>query len=202
MVAMKITKIEAQIKRPGRYSVFVDDKFAFGISELGLIDSGLRSGQEISSQELEQLKDQAQTDKIYNQVLGLIARRPRSRWEIEHYLKRKNIVPECERTVLSRLEERGLVNDEDFARRWVDSRRLLKNTSQRKLAMELKQKRVANEIIQKILAEDETDEVAVIKAEIIKKRRLSRYQDEQKLIAYLARQGYKYDDIKSALAGD
>ena len=38
-------------------------------------------------------------------------------------------------------------------------------------------------------------------AKMIAKKR-SRYPDEQKLIAYLLRQGFAYDDIRAALAGD
>ena len=35
---------------------------------------------------------------------------------------------------------------------------------------------------------------------IEKKQHLSRYQDQQKFIAYLARQGFSYDEIKRALS--
>ncbi len=84
---MKVTKIEQQAKTKGRYSVFIDDKFAFGISELGLINVGLKIGQELSEDEVEQLKNEAKLDKLFNQVLALIMRRPRSQWEIENYLK-------------------------------------------------------------------------------------------------------------------
>lgn len=196
---MNITKIEAQIKTPGRYSVFVDGQFAFGISELGLINSGLRIGQELLNDELESLKDQAKTDKVYNQTLSLIMRRPRSKWEIESYLKRKGHGQAMRVEIINMLSEKNFVDDEDFARRWIESRRLLKNTSRRKLTMELKQKRVPDEIIDAVLTEDDTDEVQVIKAEIAKKRRTSRYRDDTKLMQYLARQGYRYDDIKKAL---
>lgn len=199
---MKISKIEAQVKNKGRYSVFVDGKFSFGVSELGLIDSGLRIGQEVTSGELEKLKDQAKTDKIYNQTLMLVARRPRSEWEIDDYLKRKGHEPEIRSEILNKLSIKGFIDDEDFAKRWVDSRRLLKNISQRKLRVELKQKRIDDAIIDQVLSEDDADELEVIKAEIAKKRRQTRYQDNQKLIAYLARQGYNYGDIKSALQDD
>lgn len=49
------------------------------------------------------------------------------------------------------------------------------------------------------LAEDETDERQVLRELIAKKRKTSRYQDDQ-LIAYLARQGFAYDDIKAAIS--
>ena len=53
-----------------------------------------------------------------------------------------------------------------------------------------------------VLAEDKVDEFEVLKAEVEKKRRQPKYQDDLKLMQYLARQGYTYDDIKRALADD
>lgn len=197
---MKITKIETQVKTRGRYSVYVDDSFAFGISELGLIETGLRIGQEIDQGGLAELKKQAATDKIYNLTLSLIVRRPRSRWEIQDYLKRKSVDPVAAEKIMSLLEEKGFIDDENFARRWVDNRRLLKSVSRLKLKSELKAKRISDEIITKTLSEDETDEFEVLKQEIDKKRRQTKYKDDLKLMQYLARQGYRYDDIKRALA--
>jgi regulatory protein len=199
---VKITKIEAQVKTRGRYSVFIDEKFSFGISEDGLLALGLKIGRELSPQEIEGLKETAQTDKLYNMTLGLIARRPRSQWEIVDYLKRKKADPGASEEIIARLSERGYIDDEDFARRWVESRRLLKPISKRKLQMELKTKRINDEVITKVLDEDDSDELEVLQAEVDKKRRQSRYKDDEKLMQYLARQGYSYVDIKRVLSGD
>lgn len=196
---MKITKIEAQVKTRGRYSIFVEDKFAFGLSELALINSGIKVGLEITPAQLAKYKEESDIDKIYGRTLDLLARRPRSEWEITDYLKRKNQTPEQVSEILNRLSNSGYINDEDFARRWVDSRRLLKSTSKRKLNLELKQKRISDEIINKVLAEDETDELEVLKKIIAKKRTQTRYKDNQKLMQYLIRQGFNYSDIKQAL---
>lgn len=199
---MIITKIEAQVKTRGRYSVFVDDIFEFGISELGLIHTGIHIGQELSELDLIVLKNKAQTDKIYNLALGLIARRPRSKWELEDYLKRKDVIEPEAAEIISRLDSNGYINDEDFARRWVESRRLLKPISKRKLSLELRTKRIKDDVIKKILSEDETNELEVLKQEIARKRHQTRYQDNLKLMRYLSRQGYGYDLIKQALSSD
>lgn len=199
---MKITKIEAQVKTRGRYSVFVDGKFAFGMSELGLIESGLKAGQEYSKEELEKLKDEANTDKIYNMALGLIARRPRSKWEIENYLRRKEMDLVSSQAIITKMESKGFIDDFDFSKRWVENRRLLKPTSKRKLELELRAKRVKGDVIKRVLDEDEVDEFNVLLQEVEKKRRQTRYRDNDKLMQYLARQGYSYEDIKRALAGD
>ena len=197
---MRITKIEQQVKDKNRYSIFIDGKFAFGLSELALINSGLRNNQELTKIELEKFKEDARTDKIYNQTLNLIARRPRSQWEIEDYLKRKGLTAEESVSILNMLKERGYINDLDFSTRWVESRRLLKQMSKRKLSLELRQKRISDEIIQQVLNEDEANEQEVLRELILKKSQQTRYKDRQKLIAYLARQGFNYDDIKQVIS--
>ncbi|MDB5163498.1 MAG: regulatory protein RecX [Candidatus Saccharibacteria bacterium] len=196
---MKITAIKQQVRRTDRYSIFVDDKYSFALSELGLINSRLAVGQEYSETELANLLGDAEFDKAYGRVLDLIARRKRSEWEIRDYLKRKDYQPPLIEQVLNRLRQAGFVNDADFARAWVNNRRLLKATSKRRLQQELRQKRLSDEVIAQALEEDQTDERDVLKELVAKKRQQTRYQDDLKLMQYLSRQGYNYADIKSAM---
>ncbi len=197
---MKITKIEPQAKTKGRYSIFVDDKFAFGISEGGLISNKLSIGQELTARQLDELKNTAKTDKIYNLALSLIMRRPRSLYEIEDYLRRKSVEPPDATHIIENLKQKGFIDDLDFAKRWVENRRLLKSTSKRKLEYELKQKRVDDSIIKQVLTEDETTDSQTLQQLVSQKRQQSRYQDNEKLMRYLAGQGYNYQDIKEALS--
>lgn len=199
---MKITDIKQQVKRKDRYSIFVDGKYSFALSENGLLGAGIKLSQELSKQELDRLKDTAAEDKGVYRALDLISRRPRSEGEIRDYLKRKKYAPEEIEKILNALSKKGYIDDEDFARRWVESRRLLKSTSCRKLQLELRQKKVNAETIDKILSEDDTDEVETIKELVAKKRSFMRYQDDQKLMQFLARQGFNYADIKQALSDD
>ena len=196
---VKITDIKAQVKTPGRYSIFVDGKFSFGLSEGALLDAGVRVGQELSAPQLAELKQTAQNDKAYNRALGLLARRPRSEWEMRDYLKRKDYDQALIDATVTRLRDGGWLDDADFAKRWVENRRLLKSTSRRRLQQELKAKRVSDDIISMVLAEDDTDEKQVLQELILRKRKQSRYQEPDKLMAYLLRQGYNYGDIKDAL---
>lgn len=194
---MKITDIRQQVKRVGRYSIYVDEKFAFGVNESQLLHLGLFKGKEITDDELAELKQESEIGKVFDRTLNLLSIRPRSEWELRDYLKRKSQSPALIDEILNRLSKLGYVNDSSFAKRWVDNRRLLKSISSLKLRAELKQKRIANEIIDKVLADNKVDEVEVIR-EIIE-RKAKRYPDQQKLMQYLARQGFRYDDIKSAL---
>ncbi len=196
---MKITAIKTQVKREGRYSIFVDGAYAFSLSAEGLLQAGYVPGQELSQTELTEAKSKSQEDKAYALTLAYVARRMRSEGELWEYWRRKGYDDGFGRTVLPKLKRQGLVDDAEFARRWVENRRLLKATSTKKLRLELRQKRIADDIIRTALAEDETDERQVLRDLIAKKRRQTRYQDNQKLIAYLARQGFNYDDIRAIM---
>lgn len=196
---MRITDIKQQIKRQGRYSIFVDGKYSFSLSEVELMKSGIRIGREYAKTELNDLHKTAVLDKAYMRSLDLLSRRARSEWEIRDYLRRKEYEAEVIETIVNRLTNAGYIDDYVFAKSWVENRHLLKSISRRKLQLELKQKRIADDIINQTLDEDETSDVATLKTLIAKKRNQSRYQDDQKLIAFLSRQGYRYDDIKQAL---
>lgn len=198
---MLVTAIQQQVKRAGRYSVFVDGKYAFSLSADALLSSGLTQGQELSKKELTEWRKASQDDKAFNLVLAYVARRMRSEGELRDYFRRKAYAPELAEQLLKKLRDLRFVDDEDFARRWVENRRLLKPTSTKKLRLELRQKHIADDIIRKILAEDEANERDVLKELVERKRKQTRYQDDQKLVAYLARKGFNYDDIKTVLQG-
>lgn len=195
---MQITAIKQQVKRSDRYSVYVDGKYAFSLSEGALIEQGLASGQELEPARLKELKQASGLDKAYGNALRYVVMRPRSEWELQDYFRRKGIDQDAASVITERLKNLNLLDDLAFAQAWLANRRLLKSTSKRRLRLELKQKHVAEEIIAQVLEEDEADERAVLRDLIAKKR--GRYPDRQKLMQYLARQGFSYDDIKSALS--
>lgn len=177
--------------------MFVDGTFVFGLSETGLLDSGLASGQEVNEAQLAELKKAAGLDKAYGNALRYAALRPRSEWELRTYLQRKGIDQPAAQHIMQSLRRAGLLDDLAFARAWVQHHRLLKSASKRKLRLELKQKHVDEETIHQVLAEETTDDRTALSELVAKKR--TRYPDQQKFMQYLARQGFGYDDIKSVL---
>ncbi len=100
--------------------------------------------------------------------------------------------------VFDRLVEKCYIDDEKFARWWVENRNQTKGTSLRKLSSELAAKGIDRSIIEATLAESDRSDDSELAKIIAKKRH--KYPDEQKLMHYLARQGFGYDDITSALS--
>jgi regulatory protein len=207
---MKITAITTQARDKNRVNVSVDGKYCFSLDILQVADLGIRVGKEYTEAELTVLEEESQFGKLYTRALEYSLVRPRSQREIRDYLYRKTrdsrtkdgrvkkgVSPALTERVFERLVGKGYVDDEKFARFWIENRNLRKGSSHRKLAAELSAKGVERTVIEQLLeTSDRSDEDELQK--IIAKKR-ARYDDDQKFMAYLARQGFSYDDIKSAL---
>ena len=99
------------------------------------------------------------------------------------------------------MEELGLVNDEDFAKRYAAELLHRKGFASRRAQYELLQKGISKEIIAQVIEELEPEPVEKIK-EMIEKKYLRCLQDEKgyrRAVNGLQRLGYDYEDIKRAI---
>lgn len=207
---MKITALKTQVRDKNRVNVSIDGKYRLSLDMLQLAEMGLRTGQEISEEELIKLEEESQFGKLYTRSLEYALTRPRSLREIKDYLYRKTrdtrtkqgavrkgVSVALTERVFDRLLSKGYLDDEKFARFWVENRNIRKGSSIRKLQSELSAKGVTREIIDSVIEGSERSDAEEILKIIAKKAQ--RYDDQQKLVAYLARQGFRYDDIQEAL---
>lgn len=207
---MKITGISEQKKDKNRINVMVDGVYRFSLDIAQYGELGIRIGKEYTDDELIELETESQFGKVYARALEYCLMRPHSTREVGDYLYRKTrdtrtktggikkgVSSDITDRVLKRLQNRGYVDDEKFARFWIENRNLKKGVSRRKLQAELRAKGVDGQIIERELAATERGDESEIQKIIAKKR--PRYSDDQKLMQYLARQGFSYDDIKQAL---
>ncbi|MDD6865190.1 MAG: recombination regulator RecX, partial [Lactobacillus sp.] len=63
----KISKIEAQ-KRPGRYNIYLDGKYAFSVAESVLIKYRLMKGMELDQSQLKAMTNDDEIAKAYNKM--------------------------------------------------------------------------------------------------------------------------------------
>lgn len=211
---MKITNLSAQTKNPSRVNVFVDGKYRFSLDVYQVADLKIRVGSDYTEEELLSLEDESSFGKLYARSLEYSMVRPRSLREMRDYLYRKTretkyktrkgeikerpgIPQEIADRVFDRLIEKGYVSDEKFARFWIENRNLRKGISRRKLQAELAAKGVPRQLVDQLLGDSDRSDRSELRKIIAKKA--SRYPDRQKFIAYLARQGFRYDDITSEL---
>ena len=191
---MKVTDLKEQKNSTDRYSVYVDGKYSFSITTDDLLSAKLRVGYELSEAQVDAFKQQSSDSLLMARAYEKCMRRPHSEREIRDYLRTKKAGDELTEEIIAKCYKHNLLNDEYFAERWVEHRRRA-NKSNRFIKSELFKKGVDQSIIDTVL--DEPDD-SQLTQQIEKKR--SKYETEEKLIAYLQRQGFSYGDIKSALS--
>jgi regulatory protein len=193
-----VSDIQLQKKDSSRYSVYVDDKYVFGLDGLELSASNLRVGLTLSPAEVEDWQSRSSEGKAYNAAVRYLSYRRRSRTEVQQYLKDKEYDLATSELTLERLDDLGLINDNAFAAAWISDRMRLKPRSRMRLVAELREKGIAAEVIEESLSVLSRDDLLeALRGIIAKKRR--RYATEAKLIQYLGTLGYSYDLIKKAI---
>jgi len=199
----RITDLKPQSRRTDRYNLYLDGSYKFPVSANTVLAAGLHVGLEISQEELLRVQEAAEVGNAHDKALSFLDLRRRSTKEIRDYLRRKEFDSQVIQAVIDRLTRAGLLNDEEFARAWVRDRFLLKPKSKRALSAELFAKGIPRDVADRVLAElDGEDELSALKDSIARKLRQTRYatrENDDKLIAALAREGHKYSDIKSCL---
>lgn len=196
----KITKIESQKKRAGRVNVYVDEEFAFGLPEKLLIDFDIYKGKEVSQAEIERYKAGNDLSKCLDKAYRFLSYRPRSEKEIRDKLIEKYPDTLVEEAV-AKLKDYNFVNDDEFARMWVNSRS--SGRSARALAFELKNKGVAKEVIEKALLDidsnAEFESALALVSSKTKYQGLERDAAYKKIGGFLSRRGYNYEIIKKVI---
>jgi regulatory protein len=128
-------------------------------------------------------------------LLDQLTGRARSRSELAGKLAAKGVPDDVADRLLSRFEEVGLIDDEAFARSWVQSRQAGKGLARRALAQELRRKGVDDEVVRDALDEvDPDDEVEAARMLVRRKLRSVARVDHatavRRLSGMLARKGY------------
>ena len=197
MDTCKITALKQGLKNPDRVNVFVDDKFSFSLDISQVVDLKIKVGLLVSAADLAEFKKASEFGKLYQRALEWVLVRPRSERELRDYLYKKIYEKKLDKNyidrIIEKLKDKKYVDDLKFAEYYVENRFSKKGISLKRLKMELLKKGVSKEIIEEVLAGSSRNEEEEIKKVILKKR--SKYDDE-KLTAYLVRQGFQYDLVR------
>jgi len=129
----------------------------------------------------------------------------RTRHELDQALQKKAVPDEIVTTVLDRLEEVGLVDDQAFAQSWVESRQQRRHLSRSVLRRELSSKGVDRDHVDAALATvDAEDELTAARALVAKKAAATRGLDpevrDRRLAGVLGRRGFGSGIIATVLA--
>ena len=129
-----ITKISTQ-KRKGRYNIFIDNEYAFSVSERTLAEKRLLKGTELSLEDIEKIKKAEADSHALQLAMSYLSYQPRSVYEVLNQF-----------------------DDNNFARLFIQNNLRVGKDGPRSISSKLKQKGVANDIIQDSLYEVEDGE--------------------------------------------
>lgn len=193
-----VTALEFQKGNKERVNVYLDGRFAFGLPAT-VAATHLRRGQMLSDAEIAALQALDEQERAYEQVVRFLRYRPRSRAEVERYLRRKRFAEETITHVMTRLQDAGYLDDEAFARFWVENRQHFRPRSRRALGVELRRKGVAQDIVQAIVEEQNDEEAAwqAVEARLSHWSNLSHEQLQRKLGDFLVRRGFDYATVRA-----
>jgi regulatory protein len=138
----------------------------------------------------------------HERALGLLAVRPRSRWEMDQRLRKAGFEIQEVEDVLVRLERVGLIDDRAFAEQFAQHRFEVKRSGARAVSGGLRAKGISPSLVATVMQREEGDEeyraeeLATLQA--ARMRGLDRAKAFQRLSSLLIRRGYSPDVARLA----
>jgi regulatory protein len=198
-----ISRITVQVRDPERVSLFIDGEFAFGLPAIEVMKRGLKRGDELTQADIEQLLAVDEIERAVTAALTFVSYRPRSEREVRDRLRLRDFSQPAIDQAVERMRGWKYLDDQAFARWWVENRGEHRPRGKRLLAGELRTKGVPSEVINEVIEEAEIDEFPAA-LEVARKRmgslsNLDRQAQERRLGSYLARRGYGWDVVGPVL---
>ena len=192
-----ITAIELQKKRKDRVNVYINEVYSFS---LPLWAAGsLKKGDAIDQPRIDEFKTLDKTDKAFQRAVSYLAVRPRSEKEIRQYLGNKGFAADSIESAIDRLEHYGYINDREFARLWIETRRRQRPRGAFGLRYELRQKGISEEIIEDALKcyNEQAAAWDAIAPKIEKWQKLPAMEFRRKVYNFLKQRGFSGSTIRT-----
>jgi regulatory protein len=198
-MAGTITALKFQRRNKERVNIHLDGEYAFGLDAIEA--ARLHKGQVLSEKEIAALKARDERNRAFDRAVHFLSYRPRSRAEVERYLRGKGIADDAAADVIVRLEQAKYLDDEDFARFWLENRERFRPRGQRALRYELRQKGVSDAIIARVLddVDDEAYAWRAVEGRLSRWANLPASEFRQKVTGFLSRRGFDYGTISLTL---
>ena len=150
-------------------------------------------------------RDAPPAGDAYDAAVRYLGSRPRSVLEIKRHLRTKRFDDVAQDKAIDQLRAQRYIDDEAFARYWVEQRLRFRPKGDRAMVSELMAKGVARETIDIVIGEaDPNAETERARAAI--RRPMTRWlamedrERKRKIHQYLAARGFGYDVIEEVIA--
>lgn len=202
---MKISKIEKQ-KKENRYSIFLDGEFAFGIYKDTVLKFGLRTKDKLSEEKINEIKNYDEYYAGKRIALRFLSYRQRSEKEIRDKLRSKKISNSNIDKIITTLSDLNFINDEQFAKLFLESYLRKKPMGGRLISMKLLEKGIKKDIIEKVLTENYNEEEELEKCNellmkyIKKVKSKNEMEKKRKCYQYLLSRGFDNELVREIIS--
>ncbi|OLO28205.1 recombination regulator RecX [Alkalihalophilus pseudofirmus] len=203
-----ITKITTQKNNTERFNIYIDqgagEEYGFSVDQDVLLAWSLKKGMQIDVEELEQILSEDKVKKAYNLALSYLTFRMRSEKEVEDYLRRKEYEEVEISKVVAKLKEYSFLNDEAFARAFVNTKKSTAVKGPKLIEQELYNKgikgRLAEEALNGYTYAEQLEHVNKWMEKQAKKTlKESERAYHQRVTRQLLAKGFSYEVIEEAL---
>jgi len=199
-----ITAIELKNNRNKGYELVLDDGRAYSVNAEVIVKHGLKAGMAIEEEQLREWIREADLRAAFDLALHYLGYRMRTRRQLYDYLMKKGFEEQVIEETLLKMEEYRFLDDEEFALRWIQSRKASQPSGRRKIAYELMNKGVAQDVLESALdslTEEEEEDQACRLAEkySVKYSKLPDKERIGKISQALLRRGFEWDVISKAI---
>ncbi|MGI6423066.1 MAG: RecX family transcriptional regulator [Candidatus Dojkabacteria bacterium] len=214
---MIVSKLEYQKRDPKRVNLYIDSRFYCGISIDTLAKESLFEGLELDEEVLDRILWEELLLRFWNRSLEYISKSLKSEFQVRKYLKelrfkkrklwyKEDVELDWEKlyeNIIKKLKKYGYINDENFARAFVQSRIRVRPRGVKVLVGELLSKGIDKEIAQMVCNEEVGDEYELLKKTIEKKYRGKKFDiEDSKMVNFLLRKGFSWDLIQQFSSDD
>ncbi len=198
-----ISKIEPQ-KRKGRYNVYINDMFAFGVDEEVLLRFELKKGLHVTPELQKEIEAEDTFAKAYSKTLNYLSHSLRTEKQIRDYLVKNEIDIYTDR-IIGTLKELKLIDDLIYSESYVRTMANVNQKGPRNIEQDLKQRGVSEHTIMDALMEypeEQQLENAIDLAEKkwTKTKNSSTFESIQKVKQYLVNKGYNFEQADQAIS--
>lgn len=114
-----ITKISTQKRNKNRFNIFINDNYAFSVSEDTLVKYNLHKGMEITEDDAVHMLEADSLQQSYLLAINYLSYRMRSIKEVHDYLVKKEVSLNHIEKIIVRLLNEKLLNDDEFAQAFI-----------------------------------------------------------------------------------
>ena len=194
-----ITKISVQEKNKKRSNIFLDGNYYCSLSNIVVLQNRLKVGQSIEEQTLCDIQRESESSEAFDLALSYISKYTKTKKQLLEYLMRKGYTYPVAFKAVEKLESYGYVNDENFAKRYVESNSKNKGKLliKRELALKGISEKCADNAVNGILDEGES---AFNLAKKYMRGKQNDFKTLQKCYRHLLSKGFSFDSAHDAIS--